>query len=635
MGKIRLFFLLAVFFCLAFVFKVSAQSNLAQDSQSWKCLRGDEKTFTFNGTNNATVTEDWYADGYQFDNDAYIVSCVGTDEGGICSTSNADYDELIFRNDNTKLFPYSVVVKDGAKHKIVLGKLRVTATVTTAGLTGGMAFYSVTLNDLQGALGTGVGQKLSTFPFGEDSFSKCVTITWTTLPTPTPVPVVNNGGGEEEECFGNGRNCMSREEFWAHERWDPFGIVFDSQSLEPMANIKVTIYDKNKVFYRLLGLTNPQTTRADGLFNFLVEPGTYYLTTSLPDGYSFTKNPNLHPNYIKIYHKEDGSNSIYSPDEPIVEEIDTPDEVRIGRPNIEHRDIPLDPGSGQPYTAEPSTVLYKTIKLDNKTTIDGRVSHPFTSVNFSQGGVDLAEIKSDRFGYYLVDIDNSKIKQNEDITITYKKADLTGADTFSLSIKKFISSLFSYVSSHIFSPVFAQTRIRIMPTSSSFTIPPILSYIEGFAYDKNGKVIPSARVLIKLSMNNAVFYETKANEKGFFQVPSKFIPIFPYYLQMVPKSGEAISYSTTAFVKQNEDYLEEAKINLIQPNFVVRAQNTQELEASKFDTSSDKTSAPSQKQSNSTTSKSSSFFIVVVVILFCLIGAIVLAYLIFKSRRSL
>ncbi len=628
MEKIRLFFFLTVFFCFVFVFKVSAQSNLAQDSQSWKCLRGDEKTFTFNGANNATVTEDWYADGYQFDNDAYIVSCVGTDAGGVCSTSNADYDELIFRNDNTKLFPYSVVVKDGAKHKIVLGKLRVTATVTTAGLTGGMAFYSVTLNDLQGALGTGVGQKLSTFPFGEGSFTKCVTISWTTiLPTPTPVPVVvNNGGGNE--CRGNG--CDDNR---AHRRWDPFGIVFDSQSLEPMANIKVTIYDKNKVFYRLLGLTNPQTTRADGLFNFLVEPGTYYLTTSLPSGYAFTKNPNLQPNYIKIYHKEDGSNSIYSPDEPIVEEIDTPEEAKNGRPDIEHRDIPLDPGTNQPYVVEPSTILYKTIRLDNKTTIDGRVSHPFTMVKFTQGEVDLEEIRADRFGYYLIDIDNSSIKQDQDITVTYRKPDYTKIDSVEISLKKLINSLFGFVLAP-FSPALAQTRIRITPTSSSFTIPPILSYIEGYAYDKNGQIIPSARVLLKLKMNNAVFYETKANEKGFFRIPSKLIPIFPYYLQVVPKSGQAISYTTTDFVKQNKDYLKEAKINLIQPNFIVKAQTVENSSNSNLDTSSDKTSSSTQKKPTPPSSKTSSFLIAVLIILFCLIGAIVLAYFIFRSRKS-
>ena len=514
-----------IFLVSCFVFfiypsiKVSAQTPPIpiQESQSWKCLKGDEKTFTFETASSTTFSQDLMADGYLLDQDAYIVTCVGTEQGGVCTTGDANHDLKLFNNDNTKLFPYQVTIEGCSKKKIYQGKLQAKATVSTVGLAGGMAFYSVVLGDLEDTVGSGPGQKQGIFPFTDSSFTKCVTIAWTTLPSPTPTPLPQQPPPPPGD--GEGRR----------RRWDPFGIVFDSQSLEPMANIKVTIFDKNKNFYRLLGLTNPQTNRADGLFNFLVEPGIYYLTTSLPSGYSFTASPNLHPNYIKIYHKADGSNSIYKPDEPIVEEIDTPEEVRNGRPNIEHRDIPLDPGTNTPYVSEPKTIVYKFVKLGGVTTFDGRVSHPFSIVTLNQGETKLAEVRSDRFGFYEVEVSNSKIKQNMDIVITYTKADLKTIDLIEMTWKKNINKILSYFLS-IFAPTAnAQTKIKILAPSSTLTVSPILSYVEGYAYDGNGKVLPKATVRLRLNMNKAVYYSTTADKNGYFLIPPKHTPIFPYY----------------------------------------------------------------------------------------------------------
>ncbi len=211
--------------------------------------------------------------------------------------------------------------------------------MTTQGLIGGLTFYGVTIGDDALLVGKGPAQKLGTAPFSELVTTKCVSISWNTV-FPPPSPSLS-------ECH----DSVANEQTEFCRKNDPFGIVFDSQSLEPLPNIKVTIFDKNKNKYFLPGLTNPQTTLADGLFNFLVEPGVYYLSTSLPDGYKFIANPNLHPNYVKIYHKIDGTNSIYKPDEPVAELIDTPEEVAAGKPDMEHRDIPLDPGAGAPYNS--------------------------------------------------------------------------------------------------------------------------------------------------------------------------------------------------------------------------------------------------------------------------------------------
>jgi len=543
MKKIRLIIFLTIFFTFIIAFKVSAQAPPAQPSQSWKCLRGEPQGFTFTGAGNTNLTQDLYADGYPLNIDAYVVTCVGTKEGAVCTTTDADYDKLIFGADNTKRFPYAVSIAGGSKQKTELGKINTTATIATTGLSGGVSFYSVTIDEPEKIIAEGLGMKQSTNPFINNVTTECVSISWTTIVPPT--------------------------------RSDPFGIVFDSQSLEPLPNVEVTILDKNKKLVDLLGLTNPQTTEADGLFNFLVSPGTYYLTVSVPGGYVFTANPNLHPNYVKIYHKVDGTNSIYKPDEPIVEEIDTPEEIRNRKPNVEHRDIPLDPGTNKPYNVQPSTIAYRMTRLGNTTKIEGKISHPFTNVSFSQGGTLLSKVKASRFGDYKVFLENAKLKQDEDIIVLYTKVDLTKLDIIEISssfiftqlqtLNRFFNSFISILLSPFSSPSFAQATIRISPSAETFSLSPIFSYIEGYAYDRNNNVLPSSRVRLKLKMNDASIYETKADEKGYFIILPKYIPIFPYYLEIIPQGGGApLTYTPSALAKKNKKYLTKEKINLVE-----------------------------------------------------------------------
>src|SRR3972149_11827084 len=87
-----------------------------------------------------------------------------------------------------------------------------------------------------------------------------------------------------------------------------------------------------------------------------------------------------------------------------------------------------------------------------------------------------------------------------------------------------LSLLFSLFSS----PVYAQSTVSIPnptddPSVSSqdkpaIVIDPILQYLEGYAYDSKGAIIPNAKVMVKLEMSKAVFYETKTDEKGVFRV---------------------------------------------------------------------------------------------------------------------
>ncbi|PIU36836.1 hypothetical protein COT02_03975 [Candidatus Roizmanbacteria bacterium CG07_land_8_20_14_0_80_34_15] len=470
---------------------------------------------------------------------------------------------MLFNADNTLLFPYKVVIDGGPLKKAEIGTLKINVTITTQGIVGGLVFYGVSFNDDDDALlAKGAGQKLGLVVFSDKSLSKCVSISWKTVfPPPPPPPTTTpgkNGGNKRKICKG----C----------RWDPFGIIFDSQSLEPLPKVEVTILDKNKQKYYLLGLNNPQVTLADGLFNFLVEPGIYYLTVSSPSGHNFTADPNLHPNYINVYYKIDGSDSIYKPDEPIPEIIDTPEEIATGKPDMEHRDIPLDPGLRKPYMASPSTISYKMTREGDITKVDGKVSHPYTNISFIQAGKTITKIQADRFGYFETNFSNLNLKQNKDISVLYTKADLKTiiSDEFSniFETKKTVAYDFfdNFINLFLFPLIpktLAQSSTKMTSSKVGLTLPPILSYIEGFTFDKNNKIISNAIVQLKLKMNKASIYETKSDDNGYFKILPKYIPIFPYYLDFISQSGEVFSYTTSEFTESNSKYLIDNKIDLL------------------------------------------------------------------------
>ncbi len=627
-------FLLGLFLSLSFTGQTLAQALPAQASQSWKCLRGDDKGFTFNGLSSTTFSQDLYADGFPLDSNAYVVTCVGTADGGLCTTSSPEYDRIIFGTDNATTFPYSVSVEGGSKQKISLGKFHAKATITTAGLTGGLVFYAVTVGESDSLAGKGVGQKLGISPFGDNVTTKCVSVNWNTVfPPPPPPPPQDDGGGDD--CFRrNGRNqCMSRDEFWAHERWDPFGIVFDSQSLEPLPNVKITVLDSNKNKYNLLGLTNPQTTLADGLFSFLVEPGTYYLSVTLPDGYTFTSSPNIHPNYISIYHKIDGSNSIYKPDEPIIEEIDTPVEIENGRPNMEHRDIPLDPGTNSPYEASPSTIAYVPVRDGWDIKINGKVSHPFTWVIFSQGTNEIKKVRSDRFGYYEAVLYRNTLTPDADINATYEKSDLKtiieaikifdddllGSRSGRSRVEAFVRAILNPLSRS----VRAQNRIRISaPTriiARGYSFSPMPGGLEGYVYNSRDKAQPNSLVRLRLKMNNAIVYETKADQSGYIKIPQENLPVFPYSMEVVSRDGaNTYDMTTSQFAKKNPK------------SFSERGQGQSVTTQGKQGGTPVQTNLTDAKKTRASQSSPAWVFILVIIISFGLIGLTV--FYIIKNR---
>ena len=113
------------------------------------------------------------------------------------------------------------------------------------------------------------------------------TLQYTDNPT-----VSNREGGQQQATFGvaeTSQTCVSI-------RWDPYGRVFDSASLEPVMGATVTLLKRRDggSFTQVspsevLGnFTNPISTLEDGMFSFLVEDGVYKLVVTAPN-YIFSK----------------------------------------------------------------------------------------------------------------------------------------------------------------------------------------------------------------------------------------------------------------------------------------------------------------------------------------------------------
>ena len=324
--------------------------------------------------------------------------------------------------------------------------------------------------------------------------------------------------------------------------WDPYGRVFDSQSLEPIPSIKVSLLSSiNPDNFVTVISGNPVTTKADGVFNFLINPGTYYLkVNNFPNTHTFSANPVLNNKYGQIYRLGiNGESSIYKPDSPINEIIDTPEEAAKGKPDMEERDIALDPGKNKPYTA-PITHMELTQLLEGDYIVfRGKASHPYP----------LLTIK-DEYGNILL---NKKEFTNEKArygfwTISLKASSLPTNTTLIPILTK--------------NPKYFATdsTVNIIDKNSP-QFEPILRSIEGYAYDDEGKVIPNTKVSVKLYMTRTEYASTLTDSSGYFTFSSLKLPPFSYYLEYNNKIK-----TTSNFVKDNQSYLKSNNINLMSLN---------------------------------------------------------------------
>lgn len=410
-------------------------------------------------------------------------------------------------------------------------------------------------------------------------------------PTPTYVP-------EEDQ------NCISIA-------WDPYGRVFDSRSLEPITEAIVELQKKrdNGGFTRVNPnnpndvlssvLKNPYLTEGDGYFSFIVKDATYKL--DLPS--NFNKNisivtdiAKIHPNYTKIY------SEIY-PAKTGVEIVQ--------QGVIQHRDIPVEvKGDATNNPVKLMEGSYELGKQSGKLYVAGRASHPFTMVkayskkisSSPSGNVRsrlLQTISSDNFGRFSFIVDQNSLDKGEYFgEVELEKTDLT---TFQLSGNKKIIS-----------------------------VNPILNYVEGYAYDEKGKVIPNATISVSFSFSSKPFYQTQADDKGYYRISSVNLPSLPYNIKYSLPNGQMIKVNTTKFINDNTKYITSGKINLYEKNNKVK---TPSFSLKSTNLRNQPTVA--QNNINQNGSKND-MTLIVIVILVLILGAVVMigVYLFQKNKQA-
>ncbi len=337
-------------------------------------------------------------------------------------------------------------------------------------------------------------------------------------------------GGQQQDTFVlNGGNSGCVQVFW-----DPYGRVFDSQSLEPVPGASVTLSQKTNGQYSVVSganvanLVNPQSTIEDGAFSFIVPDGTYQLKV-VRSGYVFPNEATkLSKNYAFAYF------DIYRGE----------DIVQAGA--IQHRDIPID-STGTPYRGDVKLLSYSTIldKLNDTLIIQGRVTHPLTKINIYGQKPDSAN--PGKFVRTRLLLSTQADKQGQfDIRVNLDNLDPS----------EFVGNL-----------EFIKIDLTTLQASPSATQPtailePIPNYLEGYAYDQNGNLMLNATVNILVNNTTKPYFETTTDDKGFFKIDSESLPFLPYKLRYTAATGSTLDVSPSMFISQNANYLTSNKIKL-------------------------------------------------------------------------
>jgi hypothetical protein len=552
---LKKFFGLSLFFLviLGFSFFVRAQEQTnAQVDKFTSCLenRVDEKTgrsipdsfnLTWHDPPSPSSLTKYLSGSFHPNSTVYAIACRGGDNGRICSTGNKANDDYLFFSDlqtqnttgqtivinnnvgqNTDLTK-QILVKfyqvgtqtEGSKQQSDdKGTVNYDAVVSgTTATTGSYRFYGIEIMKIKEkdvAIFEETGQHQGTFEF--------------------QLPEVAEG------------NCAKIS--WTHH--DPYGVVFDAKSLEPIPGVIVTILDKDQKKVQFPGFINDLPTGADGLFNYSVQPGNYTLVVTPPKNFKFEDNPPLDQNAQNVYVFTDTNGSLcslYSPKEVISEVIDTQKELEKKAPDPECRNIALTPLSS-PYVAEKVvSMFYDYGKKNDQYTFDGKVSHPLVIVDITQDSKKLAQQRANHSGFYSIKVSSASVLQTAPIEVSFTKANLTALLTMKFPFLK---------------QVFAASPQQII------TIDPIFSYIEGYTYDQQNQIIPNAVVKLKLKRTSGTYFQTKSDATGYFSISSNNIPTMEYYLEFTsPKTNKAVTYRTYEFAKKNSVYLKNNQINLI------------------------------------------------------------------------
>jgi hypothetical protein len=317
---------------------------------------------------------------------------------------------------------------------------------------------------------------------------------------------------------------------------DPYGRVFDSHTLEPLAGATVTLLQesdgaletvKNDAVTSVSGYTairNPQMTGNDGRFSFYVPDGDYILKASRP-GYMFPNRDDLNP----------AANAFYS-------DIYRGETIEQ-RGKVEHRDIPLDPvdlEESEGYAKGNAIRILSYFQSFERSkgiySVEGSVSHPRATVVLY--GIDPNELKNgatvrtravvrviaDTQGHFSLAFPTSKLNPNE--TLGQLEA-----------VKANVGVI--------------KRRNGVLTDRHAVPLDPVLPFVDGYARGPSGTVHPGASVRVRVPFSETPVMETTADANGRFAFPPGRLPPVAFELEVDPEDGPGEMVSTTIFMVRN------------------------------------------------------------------------------------
>lgn len=431
--------------------------------------------------------------------------------------------------------------------------------------------------------------------------------------------------------------------------WDPAGRVFDAVTLEPISAASVLLYKKYGTQFRSaseseIGINNPFVVAEDGKFSFVVEDGTYKLSVSAIN-YSFpiTDINKINPGYTKIYKHETDKY-------PVIYPVLTDEEIEQRDKEMQRRDIPLLPSNrlGYQYPLVVKSIFQETTKAGDAV-FRGEVSHPLSTINvytllISQSGSALQRNRkvgsytADNDGKFVIAVSTKDLQPNETYgELDFVKNDLRGSfsliepPTATPSGKSVIIDFFD----KLVEDVEAQQGDKV-----GIILDPIPNHVEGYAYDSSGKIIPKAVVGVYLTISDKVYFETQADDRGYFKIDSSNLPSIPYILKYTTSTGNMVKTSTSKFISQNVNFLKEKNISVYTSDTKAGANNiepTKILTPGTGQTSLEpQVNQPNTSNNNQAVNNQGQFIVLVGLIMLLLIGIVggILGFYLLKRRSE-
>ncbi len=397
--------------------------------------------------------------------------------------------------------------------------------------------------------------------------------------------------------------------------WDPYGIVFDSQSLEPIDGAKVILTREraNGQFTLVNGadtpsILNPFVTTDGGTFSFFVPDGIYRMQVS-KSGFTFPNlSAKLNANALNIY------SDIYRGE----------DIIQKGK--VEHRDVPLD-SLATPYHSPIKIISYFPLldKGTNTYYVQGKVSHPLANLQLYGRMPDasapagfvktrvLTSTRANKLGQFNLSYDLSQLSPTEMIgNLEATKSDLSQTSS-AVNVQG------------------ASTQTDV----ATLALEPIPNYLEGYAYDSNHNALPKATVGVYLTYSNKPAYQTTADENGYYKISSEYLPPMAYDIKYTTATGLSYTIAPSKFIAENADFIKSQQTDLYQfknKNGQLFSATSQQKYANNGITPQPETTRPPTEES--TSSQGMLEVVVALIVALVLIGTSVVIYIMRKKRMG-